>query len=175
MTDIISKKNKHMTMDDRLEIQDCLNHGMTFKAIAQRIGKDQTTVSKEVKKHLSVEASTVSRVNRSGAAENPICPSLLKAPFVCNPCKKRHTRCAFQKQLYHAKAAQYAYESLLCEAREGIPLNKDAFYEMDRITAKLSAATERIRNGCMEGGVFTRSWTSASNSQGINTVRITSP
>ena len=135
MTDLIGKKNKHMTLDERLEIQDCLNHGMTFKAIAQRIGKDQTTVSKEVKKHLTQEASTVSRVDRNGTAKNPICPSLLKAPFVCNPCKKRHVRCAFQKQLYHAKAAQYAYESLLCEAREGIPLNKEAFYEMDRVVS----------------------------------------
>lgn len=43
------KKNKHMTLDERIEIQECLNKGMTFKAIAQRIGKDPTTVSKEVK------------------------------------------------------------------------------------------------------------------------------
>ena len=43
------KKNKHMTLDDRIEIQECLNKGMTFKKIANRIGKDPTTVSKEVK------------------------------------------------------------------------------------------------------------------------------
>lgn len=41
-----SKKNKHMTLDDRIEIQECLNKGMTFKAIAKRICKDPTTVSK---------------------------------------------------------------------------------------------------------------------------------
>ena len=46
-----NRKNKHMTLDDRVEIQECLNKGMTFKAIAQRIGKDPTTVSKEVKLH----------------------------------------------------------------------------------------------------------------------------
>ena len=45
------KKNKHMTLDDRIEIQECLNKGMTFKDIAKRIGKDPTTVSKEVKLH----------------------------------------------------------------------------------------------------------------------------
>ena len=27
------KKNKHMTFDDRIEIQECLSKGMTFKAI----------------------------------------------------------------------------------------------------------------------------------------------
>ena len=26
-------KNKHMTLDDRIEIQECLTKGMTFKAI----------------------------------------------------------------------------------------------------------------------------------------------
>lgn len=30
------KKNKHMTLDDRIEIQECLNKEMTFKAIAKR-------------------------------------------------------------------------------------------------------------------------------------------
>ena len=47
----MTKKNKHMTLNDRIEIEDCLRNGMTFKAIGARIGKDQTTVSKEVKKH----------------------------------------------------------------------------------------------------------------------------
>lgn len=136
MTDSISKKNKHLTLDERIEIQECLNHGMTFKSIAQRIGKDQTTVSKEVKKHLAVNPAPIKRVACDGTPlENAVCPLLLKAPFVCNPCKKRHTHCAFQKQLYYAKAAQNTYESILSEAREGIPLNKEAFYEIDTIVS----------------------------------------
>ena len=40
------KKNKHMTLDDRIEIQECLNKGMTFKAIAQRIEKELNEVNK---------------------------------------------------------------------------------------------------------------------------------
>ena len=54
MSDLITKKNKHMTLEDRIEIQSCLDRGMTFKSIAVRISKDQTTVSKEVKKHIRV-------------------------------------------------------------------------------------------------------------------------
>lgn len=45
------KKNKHMTLDDRLEIQECLYKGMTFNDIGKRIGKDQTTIFKEVNLH----------------------------------------------------------------------------------------------------------------------------
>lgn len=123
-----------MTFDDRLEIQDCLNHGMTFKAIAKRLGKDQTTISKEVKKHLSVNPSAIKQFNTNGEPMEPkVCPQHLKAPFVCNPCKKRHTHCAFQKRLYNAKVSHDEYESLLSEAREGIPLNKEEFYEVDAI------------------------------------------
>jgi len=134
------KKNKHLTLDDRIEIQQCLAHGlahgMTFKAIAKRIGKDQTTVSKEIKKHIEIHPTSVRHVNANGQPlPTPICPQLLKAPFVCNACRKKSTACSYDKQFYYAKRAQREYEELLSEAREGIPLNKESFYQMDRIIA----------------------------------------
>jgi IS30 family transposase len=124
-----------MTFDDRHEIQMCLDRGMTFKAIGARISKDQTTVSKEVKKHITmIPSETIAHMDSSGRSITaPPCPLLLKAPFVCNGCKKRRTRCAFQKQLYQAKNAQSEYNSLLSEARVGIPLNQARFYEIDEI------------------------------------------
>ena len=126
MTDLNSKKGKHMTFDDRLEIQQCLDHSVSFKAIAARIGKDQTTVSKEVKKHITVNPSETVRHTDSNGMSVPAspCPQLLKAPFVCNGCKKRRVRCAFSKQLYLAKNAHNEYESLLSESREGIARRK---------------------------------------------------
>ena len=133
MTDLSSTKFKHLTLDGRIEIQQCLDHGVTFKAIAARIGKNQTTISKEVKRHISVNPSSVKKFDKHGNPIANICPLLLKAPFVCNPSKKRHTPCSFQKQLYNAKAAQKNYEALLVEAREGIPLNRQEFYEIDAV------------------------------------------
>lgn len=132
-----NSKNKHLTLDDRIEIQDCLYHGMTFKAIASRLGKDQTTISKEVKKHLDVAETNIIQTDMHGRPITPeICPALIKAPFVCNPCVKKHTRCKYRKQFYRANKAHQEYESLLSEAREGIPLNKESFYAMDRILAE---------------------------------------
>ena len=40
-------KNKHMTLDDRIEIQECLAKGISFKDIGKRIGKSATTISRE--------------------------------------------------------------------------------------------------------------------------------
>ncbi|HJJ95413.1 MAG TPA: helix-turn-helix domain-containing protein, partial [Methanocorpusculum sp.] len=65
-----------MTLDDRIEIQECLNKGMTFKDIAKRIGKNQTTVSREVKLHQKTHTNSFVRTD-------DVCPKLLKAPFVC--------------------------------------------------------------------------------------------
>lgn len=124
-------------MDERIEIQDCLYHGMTFKAIAKRIGKDQTTISKEVKKHLETSADDMGRTDMYSKPIMPeMCPSLLRAPFVCNPCEKKRVRCKYRKQFYHAKKAQQEYEALLSESREGIPLNKESFYEVDRMLSE---------------------------------------
>lgn len=90
----ISEKYKHMSLDDRIEIQEYLNKGMTFKAICKRIGKDQTTVSKKVKKHLIVYTNSFIKTKKCYL-------KLLKAPFVCNGCKKKnYNNCRYPKQKY---------------------------------------------------------------------------
>ncbi len=120
-------KNKHLNLEQRKEIEGCLDHGLSFKAIGGRIGKDPTTVSYEVKHHRKEHRNTF--VRREDG-----CPQLLKAPYVCNGCLKRHSRsCPYVRYLYRASEAQEEYKILLSEAREGIPLNKEAFYEDDRI------------------------------------------
>jgi IS30 family transposase len=131
-----SVKHKHLTLEEREEIQSCLASGVSFKKIAGRIGKDPTTVSKEVKKHITVVTPNVQRFDIDGKPlENIVCPKLIKAPFVCNGCKNHRRQCSFTKHVYYAKEAQKEYETLLVEAREGIPLNKSDFYEMDRIVS----------------------------------------
>jgi IS30 family transposase len=93
-------------------------------------------VSREVKKHLTAQPLSVKRAKADGLPiEAKPCPLLLKAPFVCNPCKKRRYSCPFQKQLYIAKNAHNEYKTLLREAREGIPLNREEFWEADSIIA----------------------------------------
>ena len=133
-----SKKNKHMTLDDRIEIQECLNKGMTFKAIAKRICKDPTTISKEVKLHSRTHTNSFVKTDEC-------CPKLLKAPFVCNGCPKRnHSNCQYPRRRYVAKEAQAEYETVLTESREGIPLNKEEFYETERTISEAVQAGQHI-------------------------------
>lgn len=129
------KKNKHMTDEDRQEIQDCLYKKMSFKAIGKLIGKDPTTISKEIKLHAQTHINGF-------VTTDEFCPKLLKAPFVCNGCNlKSSSSCHYARRLYLAKTSQKEYENTLVESRKGIALNKMEFYENDRII------TERINKG----------------------------
>lgn len=128
-------KNKHMSLDDRIEIQECLSKNITFKAIASRIGKNPTTVSREVKRNSKSHSNGFTRT------EEP-CPLLLKAPFVCNACsKKSRSTCPYIRRMYVAKYAQQLYEQTLSESRSGIPLSKESFYETEKIISNA------VRNG----------------------------
>lgn len=48
------KKNKHLTINDRLNIQKYLTNNLSFKAIGTLLGKDCTTISKEIRSHLLI-------------------------------------------------------------------------------------------------------------------------
>ena len=132
------RKNKHMELEDRIEIQECLCKGMTFKAIARRIGKDPTTVSKEVKLHAINYESGFTKTKDT-------CPKLLKAPFVCNGCERQnHANCIYPRRKYSAKNAQREYETVLVESREGIPLNKEEFYDNEKTISDAVRAGQHI-------------------------------
>lgn len=132
------RKNKHMTLQDRIEIQECLSKGMTFKAIAKRVGKSPTTISREVKQRATLQ--------RNGFVKTEAeCPLLLKAPFVCNHCSKRTNRgCAHPRRTYIAKYAHEEYRTLLTEAREGIPLTKEEFYQHEKTISDAVRAGQHI-------------------------------
>ncbi|MCI8321981.1 MAG: helix-turn-helix domain-containing protein, partial [Dorea sp.] len=49
---------KHLTFDDRLAIQAGLQQGLKIAQIAKRIGKDRSTVGREIKAHRRLVASS---------------------------------------------------------------------------------------------------------------------
>lgn len=51
MSKYIPGNQKHLTLDDRIYIQNELSKGTSFKDIARFLCKDPTTISKEVKAH----------------------------------------------------------------------------------------------------------------------------
>ena len=47
----IMNKNKHLSFEERKTIAERLTEGASFKAISKELGRDCTTISKEVRKH----------------------------------------------------------------------------------------------------------------------------
>lgn len=131
----IDRKHAHLTLDNRIDIQQMLRDGFNFKMIANSLKKDPSTISKEVRKHIFVKESTCTVKDKHGKEIKEICIKLTKPPYVCNACKKR-TYCHMEKHLYDGKYAQNEYEKLLKESREGIPLTKESFYDVDKIISE---------------------------------------
>ena len=52
LTDISKGNRKHMTLSDRIIIEQGLNQQMTFKSIAASIEKDPSSISKEIRRYL---------------------------------------------------------------------------------------------------------------------------
>ncbi len=51
----IPGNQKHMTMDQRIIIEKGLDQGCSLRSIALQLGKDPTTISKEIKKHRTIQ------------------------------------------------------------------------------------------------------------------------
>ena len=146
MTDYKLEKDKHLTIEARDEIQKCLETGVSFKDIARRVGKSPTTISREVKKHLTFKEASVTYSKKDGMPiQSKTCPKLMKAPFVCNPCeKKNYNRCPYRRQFYYAKQAHKEYAFTLVDSREGIPLNKQEFHDADAVISKAIKKGQRL-------------------------------
>lgn len=94
-----STKNnhKHLTLSDRIIIEQGLNEGKTFSAIAFKVGKDPTTISKEVKKHRTIKYHKDK--NRKPRCSNEKTCSIQKLCDVpncfslCKDCKKCRDIC----------------------------------------------------------------------------------
>jgi len=79
------KKGKHLELDDRYEIARGLSKGDSFKKIAAVIGKDCTTVSKEIRSHIKTVFTGGGRRNFNDCQNRTGC---LRRSSVCHPCTK---------------------------------------------------------------------------------------
>lgn len=73
-------KNIHLTLSDRIVIESSLREGASFKQIAQELGKDPSTISKEVRGHYKV----VEKDTFNPCIHRRKCKHYAD---LCNPCK----------------------------------------------------------------------------------------
>lgn len=117
------KGSKHLSLADRSYIEAALKDGKSLKAIAEALGKDERTISKEVRKRRA------SSPNGRSVLKDPAfiapCKTLLRWPFVCDGCRRRRTCFAPEWKHYDAKKAHDSYLVTLRESREGINMTME--------------------------------------------------
>ena len=131
-----SNKYFHLTLAERQIIETGISHGSTKAAIAKTLGKDKSTIGKEIKLH-RVKSFSISYPldcslfpkckNRNTFLCNPQCPSYIqftckrrdRSPGACNGCEK-YSRCHYDKYRYSASQADSEYRDSLVSTRLGI-------------------------------------------------------
>lgn len=153
----MSKNNKfyHLTLDERRIILTGIINGSTKSSIAQTIGKDKSTIGKEIKHHrqlvyrskLPLECSNYKKCSHKRLCSLD-CPDFLqfycyrrdRSPGACNGCSNWHS-CRFSKYKYSPEDADKSYRYVLCDSRCGVNLTYLEAKSMADIIAPL------IKNG----------------------------
>ena len=94
-------KGQHLTFDNRCTIATCLASRDSFKLIANKLEKDCTTVSKEVKKHITISQSGCTGrvynncIHRSTCFEGELCDECTYRKMInrCRSCNKCNFNC----------------------------------------------------------------------------------
>lgn len=88
-------KNKHMTIHERIKIQIGLESRHSFKQIAEDTGKDCTSISREVRRHIIVKKTGYSGRPFNDCVHRRNCSTFHSA---CNNEKCNRNRCTYCKQ-----------------------------------------------------------------------------
>ena len=113
-------KYKHLTLDERGAIQCGLNSGLSFKQIGVGLGKDPTTISKEVKNHFQVvEKGGYGRpfnpcVHRKDCAMTSLCDNSDCRAANCSLCRSGKRCYQFCPDFQEEKCPRLARPPYVC-------------------------------------------------------------
>lgn len=134
-------KAKHLTLDDRKLIQQGIENRCSKTSIANDLGKDPSTIAKEIKHHRSLKPRNrfnspvicsnfkSCKVPRRQCSER--CPDYKEAGCLdrdrkigaCNHCSKLKN-CHLDRYFYNASSAHESYLFHLSDSRQGVNLNE---------------------------------------------------
>ena len=116
---------KHLTFEQRKVISNGISHNYKLKEIAETLGFDPTSISKEVKRNR--DSITIGKNITN-------CKRTNRWPYVCTGCNKKYNnQCVFTKYKYDAKKAQDKADINLINSRKGIDIDSEDFKKLDKI------------------------------------------
>ena len=147
---------KHLSLSERFDIENGLSTRKSFKEISRSLGKDCTTISREIRNHYVVKntggigrqfnnciyRSTCPNrgkncnLNNCTEFKEQKCNLLNKPPYVCNGCKLKN-QCTLTKHFYDAAYANNEYLSNLSEVRSGVMIYQNEIDNLNSILTPL--------------------------------------
>ena len=122
------KSWKHLTLEQRKIISNSISHNYKLKEIAEALGFDPTSISKEVKRNR--ETITIGKNITN-------CKRIKRWPYVCTGCNKKYNnQCFFTKYKYDAQKAQNKADVNLVNSRKGIDISSEEFQTLDKVIKK---------------------------------------
>jgi len=172
VTNIISEAYmyKHLSIVQRVLIEDRLNKKVSFRSIAKELGVSPSTIQREIKRHTKIVKTNRNdcKYNRDCIHrhlcnkpecndlcaycfttkcgrfckdyEKQICPLLEDKNFLCNYCSKRGV-CRFERRIYLAKEAESEYQYTLVSSRAGFDVTDSELEQINQLASPL------IQNG----------------------------
>lgn len=148
-----NNKNLHLTVQERIIIEKGIENGSTKAAIDLTIGKDKSTVGKEIKKHRELvhkSSYKINCANMKNCSHNHVCDNCAdfkpftcnrrdRSPGACNGCSK-YTHCRYDKYRYKADFSHKKYREDLVDSRTGINMSYEECKAMADIIVPLIKA-----------------------------------
>lgn len=148
-----NNKNLHLTVQERIIIEKGIENGSTKAAIALTIGKDKSTVGKEIKKHRELvhkSSYKINCANMKNCSHNHVCDNCAdfkpftcnrrdRSPGACNGCSK-YTHCRYDKYRYKADFSHKKYREDIVDSRTGINMSYEECKAMADIIVPLIKA-----------------------------------
>ena len=126
-------KNKHLSFEERTTIKSMLDHSASFKEIARTLGRDCTTISKEVRNHISFKKSGCFGHPFNDCANRFSCPvsGLCSDPDChfkkCSNCSRCHLYCPDYWKQYCPSLSKPPYVCNGCSKRSRCTLEKHLY------------------------------------------------
>lgn len=148
------EKQKHMNIDTRSIIQAELDKGASFKAIGKAIGKDCTTVSKEVKAHrVFVKTGAYGKGYNNctfcaahTCSDRRVCNRCTSRNRPCWACGKCISTCSRYKPFSCSKLDKAPFVCNACKDRNKCTLEK-AFYQAGKAQREYTLLRKEARSG----------------------------
>ena len=148
----MENNTKQLSLSQRIKIENLLNQRCRKYEIAKEIGKNQSTIAREINKHRLLKPHGIFKSDNTYNCKyfinckvctgkckiyQPIsCKDRDKNIGACNNCPNIKS-CKLDKYFYKAEKAQKDYEYTLRDSREGVNLNTSELIELAHIICPL--------------------------------------